>query len=315
MIRAVYILSYFELSYLEKSTVPVFCISNLSIKACTMSYNATVFTVMIASPGDVSQERMIVREVLAEWNAIHSGSRKIVLLPAGWESHSSPEMGNSAQSIINEQVLDKCDLLVGVFWTRIGTQTTDFASGTVEEIELHIKAGKPTMLYFSSQPARLDSVDKIQYDELIKFRDSCQSRGLYENYDSLGEFKDKLNRQLQIKLNDHPMFNLTERLTDDHEQSDASLSLKLAELSEEAQRILKEASLNEQGIIHHMVDLKQIIANGKNLIEDQSRRSIAKWEAGLKQLQEKELIIARGYKGEVYEITERGYQVADLLSW
>ena len=280
----------------------------------TMSYNATVFTVMIASPRDVSPERAIVREVLAEWNVIHSSSRKIVLLPAGWESHSSPEMGDSGQSIIDKQVLDKCNLLVGVFWTRIGTPTTDFASGTVQEIERHIAAGKPTMLYFSSQPARLDSVDKAQYNELLKFKESCQSRGLYENYDNPGEFKEKLNRQLQIKLNDHPMFHLTERLTDADGQSGASSSLKLVELSEEARQILKEASLNEQGIIHHMVDLKQIIANGKNLIEDQSRRSIAKWEAGLKQLQEKELIIARGYKGEVYAITKLGYQVADLLS-
>ena len=280
-----------------------------------MSYNATVFTVMIASPGDVSKERMIVREVLAEWNAIHSGCRKIVLLPAGWESHSSPEMGNSAQSIINEQVLDKCDLLVGVFWTRIGTPTTDFASGTVEEIELHIKAGKPTMLYFSSQPARLDSVDKIQYDELIKFRDSCQSRGLYENYDSLGEFKDKLNRQLQIKLND-PMFQMTEYATDDDEQSNITSGFQMPELSEEARRILKEVSLDDDGTILILTtdggtDLQ---VNGKNLIENQSRRNVAKWEAGLQQLDEEDLIIARGYKGEVYEITERGYQVADLLS-
>jgi len=283
-----------------------------------MSYNATVFTVMIASPGDVSAERAIVREVLAEWNAIHSANRKIVLLPAGWESHSSPEMGNSAQSIINEQVLDKCDLLVGVFWTRIGTPTTDFASGTVEEIERHIKAGKPTMLYFSSQPARLDSIDKAQYDELIKFRESCQSRGLYENYDNSDEFKDKLNRQLQIKLNDHPMFHLTERLKDADEQPVVSSSFKLIELSDEAKQILKEASLDEHGSILHRMHLggTDLLVNGKDLIEDQSRRSIAKWEAGLKQLHQKELIklmTGRGNTGEVYAITDLGYQVADLL--
>jgi hypothetical protein len=41
-----------------------------------MSYNATIFKVMIASPGDVSMERGIVRDVLAEWNAIHSEGRE-----------------------------------------------------------------------------------------------------------------------------------------------------------------------------------------------------------------------------------------------
>ncbi|TOH23138.1 DUF4062 domain-containing protein, partial [Vibrio parahaemolyticus] len=63
-----------------------------------MSYNARVFNVMIASPGDVASERSIIRDVIYEWNAVHSSSRNIVLLPIGWESHSSPEMGHSAQT-------------------------------------------------------------------------------------------------------------------------------------------------------------------------------------------------------------------------
>ena len=123
-----------------------------------MSYVAKTYNVMIASPGDVASERAIIRDVVYEWNAVHSNARKIVLLPIGWETHSSPEMGASAQAIINNQVLDKCDLLVGVFWTRIGTATDEYASGTVEEIERHIDTGKPTMLYFSSQPVAMARV-------------------------------------------------------------------------------------------------------------------------------------------------------------
>ncbi len=114
-----------------------------------MSYSASTFNVMIASPGDVASERAIVRDVVYEWNAVNAASRKVVLLPVGWETHSSPEMGATAQTIINRQVLSKCDLLVGVFWTRIGTATEHHLSGTVEEIEGHISAGKPAMLYFS----------------------------------------------------------------------------------------------------------------------------------------------------------------------
>lgn len=70
-----------------------------------MSYDAKAFNVMIASPGDVASERSIIRDVIYEWNAVHSNTRKIVLLPIGWESHSSPEMGASPQSIINNQIL------------------------------------------------------------------------------------------------------------------------------------------------------------------------------------------------------------------
>ena len=102
-----------------------------------MGYNARVFNVMIASPSDVASERSIVREVIYEWNAIHSEKENIVLLPVGWESHSSPEMGRP-QEIINRQTVDKCDLLVGIFGTRIGTDTGEYDSGTIEEIERHI---------------------------------------------------------------------------------------------------------------------------------------------------------------------------------
>jgi hypothetical protein len=85
-----------------------------------MPYNANVFKVMIASPGDVAVERSVIREVLSEWNTVHSDTREVVLLPVGWETNTSPEMGERPQAIINKQILKDCDLLVGVFWTRIG---------------------------------------------------------------------------------------------------------------------------------------------------------------------------------------------------
>jgi hypothetical protein len=45
-----------------------------------MSYDANVFLVMVASPGDVVDEREAFREAIHEWNVIHSEARKVVLL-------------------------------------------------------------------------------------------------------------------------------------------------------------------------------------------------------------------------------------------
>lgn len=142
-----------------------------------MPHTATVLKVMIASPGDVAQERKMIPEVIEEWNAVHSADKGIVLLPAAWETHSAPKMGDRAQAVINDQVLKDCDLLIGVFWTRIGTPTGEAASGTVEEIEEHIKAGKPAMLYFSSVPVVPDSIDQAQYSELQKLKRSANRKG------------------------------------------------------------------------------------------------------------------------------------------
>ncbi|PFG12288.1 DUF4062 domain-containing protein [Bacillus sp. es.036] len=277
-----------------------------------MSYNARVFNVMIASPGDVAAERSIIRDVIYEWNAIHSIVRNIVLLPVGWESHSSPEMGAKPQEIINGQVLDKCDLLIGVFWTRIGTPTDKYASGTVEEIENHISVDKPAMLYFSSQPVVLETVDMEQIKQLKRFKESCQSRGLYEEYDSHSNFKEKFYQHLQLKLNSHPLFNDI----DMNAYSEVMESkTKLPELSNEARILLKEASEDTQGNIFHLryMEGTDIQVNGKNIITVQNRREIAKWESALEELINERLVVGRGHKGEVFEITNFGYQISEMI--
>lgn len=277
-----------------------------------MSYSAKIFSVMIASPGDVASERAIIRDVIYEWNAVNSISRNIVLLPIGWESHSSPEMGATPQEIINNQVLDKCDLLVGVFWTRIGTATSEYASGTVEEIEKHIKTGNPAMLYFSSQPVAMDSVDVGQVQELKKFKESCQSKGLYEGYDSHADFKQKFYRHLQLKVNGHSLFATSQNFTNlDVVESDISLP----NLTDEARILLKGASLDSNGTVMHLRHLggTDVYANGKNLIQSNERREVARWEAAINELVNNYLLIDPGSKGEIFEITNLGYQIADMI--
>lgn len=278
-----------------------------------MSYAATTFNVMIASPGDVASERAIVRDVLYEWNAVHSGARKIVLLPIGWESHSSPEMGASAQTIINHQVLTKCDLLVGVFWTRIGTATEQYMSGTVEEIEKHVAAGKPAMLYFSSQPVALDLVDPDQVAKLKEFKESCKRRGLFESYDSHADFQAKFYRHVQLKVNEHPLFQ--EKQPKQAASPLVETKTRLPSLLPEARVLLKEASRDPHGAILHarFIGGTAIQTNGKNLVPSDERREVAKWEQALEELTQKGLVVARGHKGEMFEVSNLGYQVADMI--
>jgi hypothetical protein len=277
-----------------------------------MSYNAKVFNIMIASPGDVKSERAIVRDVVYEWNAVHSNTRNIVLLPVGWETHSYPEVGAAPQEIINGQILDKCDLLVGVFWTRIGTPTTEFASGTVEEIEEHVSNAKPAMLYFSSQPVSLDSIDEEQYSELKKFRDLCKSRSLYENFDSSAGFKEKFYRQLQIMLNENSYFHVgdSKPVTEILETR-----VKIPSISSEAKILLKEASIDRSGTISLLRHLGGVAlyCNNKNFIESNSRREVAKWEATINELVHEKLVEARGQKQESFVITNLGYQIAEMI--
>lgn len=223
-------------------------------------------------------------------------------------------MGAPAQQIINRQVLTRCDLLVGVFWTRIGTPTEKHLSGTVEEIEKHIASGKPAMLYFSSQPVALNTVDLDQVQRLMQFKQSCQDRGLYESYDSHSEFKEKFYRQLQLKVNESQAFNVGEG--SDNNSPIIGSRTTLPRLTQEARVLLKEASLDRSGTVLYTryLDGTSLQANGKNFIPSNDRREVVKWEEALELLKAKDLVAERGSNGEVFEITNLGYQIAEMIA-
>jgi hypothetical protein len=277
-----------------------------------MSYTATVFKCMIASPGDVSAERSIVREVLTEWNVVNADARKTVLLPIGWETHSVPEMGQSPQSIINKQVLNGCDLLVGVFWTRIGTATDQYASGTVEEIEEHLTAGLPAMLYFSSAPVLPDSIDPDQYAKLQAFKKSCKSRGLLETYQDIGDFRSKFYRQLQLKINRDEYF----RVGPSPEADGTPVEIApLPKLSKEAAFLLKDCASDPVANIINVAYLggHSIQLRGKNLIEQDNPRSEATWKGALSELEALGYISSEGPKRQIFNLTREGFDAADRL--
>lgn len=275
-----------------------------------MSYNATVFKVMIASPGDILEEKEIIRKVLHEWNDIHSEMRKIVLLPVAWDTHSSPDMGDRPQAIINRQLKD-CDLLVGVFWTRIGTATGEYPSGTVEEIEEHIKKRKPAMLYFSSKTVRLDDVDHDQYSELKKFKESCVSRGVYETYSDIDEFKDDFNRHLQLKLNE-PYFTELPQSSDTESVAESTIP-KMPKLSREAQILLKEATRHGYIIRSETMSGYYIASNDKKIATADDPRKQATWEGAIEELEKFRLIKDQGSKREVFRVTRDGFEIADSI--
>jgi len=167
-----------------------------------MAYDARVIQILVASPGDVSEERELISEVIYEWNYVYSRDRSVVLLPLRWETHASPEMGSSPQAVINRQVVDHCDMAIGVFWTRLGTPTEEAESGTAEEIARVGEAGKPVMLYFSQEKVSPETLDLEEYGRLKEFKRKTYPNGLVENYSSLSDFRQKLQRQLAIRIRD-----------------------------------------------------------------------------------------------------------------
>ena len=281
-----------------------------------MAYQATVIPIMIASPGDVAEEREVIRAVIHDWNDVNAAISRVMLAGVGWETHSSPELGARPQELINSRLLKDCDLLVGVFWTRFGTPTGKSPSGTVEEVEEHVAAGKPAMIYFSSRPVAPESIDAAQYAQVKEIREKWKSKGLIETYDNIPDFRSKFSKHLPLCLSRNPYLQGLISVKSDNEAPNALITRGKSaySLSEEAQKLLKAAASRDDGTILKVAYLGGMaIQAGGQSFGDGRGREVAKWEAALSELEASGLVVARGYKGEVYELTHEGWAAADTL--
>jgi hypothetical protein len=163
-----------------------------------------LFRMLVASPADCGDERTVIQRVVAEWNAIHSLQSAVAVECVLWELHARAELGDRPQAIINSQLVNSCDFVVGVFWTRLGTPTGVAVSGTAEEIEQFRSAGKQILLYFSTTPIAPDLIDPKQYQALRDYQKSVQATGLTFGYSGVYEFERLFSRQLA-----HLMASLT----------------------------------------------------------------------------------------------------------
>jgi hypothetical protein len=161
-----------------------------------MPVETKLYCVLIASPGDVKAEREIIREEIYRWNSMHAIDTKMVLQPVGWETDATPDLQERGQAVINRQLVDTCDILIGVFWTRLGTPTPEAESGTVEEIERAANEGKRCIVYFSDQEVSLSTIDQRQYKRLEKYKQELNKKGLTNSYKTIEEFRERVSRHI-----------------------------------------------------------------------------------------------------------------------
>lgn len=161
-----------------------------------MSFKSETYRVLIASPSDLEAERRVATDAINDWNAQHAAAEMVVLLPVKWETHATPETGVRPQGIINRQLVSTSDLLIGMFWTRLGTNTGIAESGTVEEIDQFVSTGKPAMLYFSSRPIDPNKIDLKQQRKLRHFKSETYKTALVGNFASISELYNTLLRDL-----------------------------------------------------------------------------------------------------------------------
>jgi len=159
-------------------------------------FEARVLTVLIASPGDTAAARDVVEQAILSWNRDRSHADRVVLLPVRWEADAVPEMGSDGQSVINRQLVDRADIVVALFHSRLGAPTERAESGTAEEIDRAVARGIPVHVYFAEMPYPY-GVDPDELKRLHAFRTAIQERGLLGRYGSSEDLTAKVRTVLE----------------------------------------------------------------------------------------------------------------------
>lgn len=167
-----------------------------------------VFKIVIASPGDVAAERKAAERIINEVSRHYATSQGVILSTWRWEVDSYPGFhAKGPQGLIDELMeIEKADLVVGIFWKRFGTPTTDSASGAEHEL---IKAwnacrinGQPqVMVYFNQAKASPTTPEEVkQWGAVLEFKERFPREGMWWNYTGTQEFKKYFQNHLQNYL-------------------------------------------------------------------------------------------------------------------
>jgi hypothetical protein len=152
------------------------------------------YDILIASPSDTAAERDVISDCIRDWNSVHA-HEGIYCRDVRWELDSVPAVGERSQAILNKQFVDQADLLIGVFKVKFGSATGVSPSGTIEEIERCVKAGKPVMLYFYTGPIPRDH-DPEQLQLVKNYQLQIMAQSIYAEFGDLEVLRRKVSRHL-----------------------------------------------------------------------------------------------------------------------
>lgn len=153
------------------------------------------YKVFIASPDDVIIERDIIEKAI---NKISIPNVRLKVIR--WENDLPSTSTTKPQDLINNYLLDECDLLVGLFWTKFGKKTKNADSGTVEEIEKFILNRKPVILYFFDKPINPLSINSEDIDKIKQFREKYKDNGIYKVLNSDEHLNENISKDVMYNI-------------------------------------------------------------------------------------------------------------------
>lgn len=185
-----------------------------------MPKNIAQYDLLISCPGDISTELQVIKDAVEKFNTMFTDSLGISIRTKHWSKNSYAQSGGKPQELLNKQFVNDCDAAVALFWTKFGTPTDQYGSGTEEEIEIMLRDGKQVFMYFSDKPLPPSQHNPNGYQQILDFRKKYKDRGIYFTYTS----DEELAELFFAHLTQH--FMTVQKVTEIREERNALLSIK-----------------------------------------------------------------------------------------
>lgn len=163
------------------------------------------YDLLLSVPSDLAECVPLLKNVISEFNNHFGREHNIVVRPVYWKDDAYPTTGDSPQGIINKQIADSSDIILACFWTRFGSPTEGYGSGTEEEIERARTSGRQVFLYFIDKPVSPSQIDRDQLSAIADYKRRCQSSGLFaiasDEKRLADDFRQKIELYFTTELN------------------------------------------------------------------------------------------------------------------
>ena len=173
------------------------------------------------------------------------------------------------------------------------------------------------MIYFSAKPVAPQTIITAQWAQVEGFKRTCKDLGLVDEFDDAFQLKAKVTKHLQVCLLNNPYLQSLVTLgTGSSPAAPAATTepQRAYRMSNEAKALLKAAASTDDGTILKIVWMGgRVVKAGGQSFGAEGGRDAAKWEGALNELLDHGLVVPRGYKDQVFELTHQGWSLADML--
>lgn len=170
-----------------------------------------ILRIVAASPNDVQAERDALPSVIDEVNR-YIADLGLRFELSRWETDTYPGFHREGPQGLIDPILKitDCDLLIGIFWKRFGTQTSDGKTGTEHEFNLAYEAWKekssPQILFYFNQKsyAPKSKIEIEQWGQVLDFKSKFPEEGLWWPYKGKVQFEKLVRTHLMNYIRSLP---------------------------------------------------------------------------------------------------------------